>query len=241
MDTSLYVSLSSQVAMERRLNTIAHNVANISTVGFKAGKVRFEEVLGSRHSVSTSFVNQGQNHLSQLSGPIEQTGATYDFAIEGEAWFSMETPAGVIVSRDGRFKMDEAGGLVSMDGHAVLDAGGAPVQLNVAGGRPIVSVDGLITQDGKVASSIGLYEYAPTADFRRYGNSGIIAEAAPTPVESSGAVRVVQGYLEKSNVNPIAEMSSLIMVQRNFDNIATAIREGESSLKEAIRTLGSNT
>ena len=240
MDTGLYVSLSAQMALERRLNTIANNVANSNTTGFRAGKVRFEEVLDGIATKSPSFVSQGQSYLSPKSGGVTQTGAVLDFAVQGDVWFAAETSAGTIVTRDGRFKMAETGELLTMEGHKVLDAGGSPVQLNPAGGKPEVSRDGLVSQGGSQVSSIGVFEYQPTANFRRHGSSGIIAETPPEPVVNRSDVGVVQGFIEKSNVDAVAEMSKLIIVHRAFDNAAAAIRDTESSLDEAIRTLGSS-
>jgi len=238
MDSGLYVGLSSQMALERRLNTLAHNVANTNTTGFRAGKIRFEEVLDGVTKTSTSFVSQGQSFLSPVSGGIEETGAALDFAVKGDAWFSVNTPEGTIVTRDGRFKMQETGELVTIDGHAVLDSGGAAVQLNPAGGRPEVGGDGVITQGGATVGSIGLFEYQPGPNYRRYGNSGIIAETPPEPVVDRSDVGIVQGFVEQSNVNPVAEMSKLISVHRAFDNVAALIRDSEGALEEAIKTLG---
>ena len=239
MDTSLYVSLSSQMALERRLNTIANNVANTNTTGFRAGQIRFEEVLDGVSPKAPSYVSEGQSYLSPQAGSVTETGASLDFAIQGDAWFAAETPAGTIVSRDGRFKMQDTGELVTLEGHAVLDSGGSPIQLNPAGGPPEVAKDGIIRQDGRLVSSIGLFQYQPTAEFKRYGSSGIVAEAAPQPIVDKTGIGVLQGFVEDSNVNPIEEMSKLIIVHRTFDQIAASIRDTEASKEEAIRTLGS--
>lgn len=239
MDTSLYVSLSSQVALENRLNTIANNVANANTVGFRAGQVRFEEVLDGVDQQSPSFVNEGQSYLSTHGGGVTETGSSLDFAVQGEVWFAAESPAGTLVTRDGRFKMATTGELVTLEGHSVLDSGGAPIQLDPAAGPPVVSKDGIIRQNGAVAGSIGLFEYQPTANFQRFGASGIIAESAPQPAVDTVGVGVLQGFVEDSNVDPVAEMSKLIIVHRTFDQVAASIRDTEASKEEAIRTLGS--
>lgn len=239
METSLYVALSSQVALDKRLTTIANNVANSNTTGFRAGEVRFDEVLSGIAGGSTSFVSEGKSYLSSAKGSMERTGSSLDFAIQGDAWFAAQTPGGVIVTRDGRFRLNDVGELTTIDGHNVLDPGGAPVQLNPAGGTPTVQRDGFIVQDGVQVGAIGLYEYKPGADYKRFGNSGILAETPPIPAVDQAEVSVLQGYLEESNVNPVGEMSKLITLHRTFDNIAALIRDGESSFDQAIRTLGS--
>ena len=136
MENGLYVGLSSQIALEKRLNTIAHNIANSNTTGFRAGKVRFDEVLNGLTATSSSFVSEGKSYVSPASGGVEETGGNLDFAVQGDVWFAVETPAGTVVTRDGRFKMQETGELVTLDGHSVLDAGGAPIQLDPAAGIP---------------------------------------------------------------------------------------------------------
>ena len=238
MDSGLYVALSSQIALERRMNTLAHNVANINTTGFRAGTVRFEEVLTGIQTKSPTFVNEGQSYLRDINGGVEETGAALDFAIKGDAWFAVQTPAGTVVTKDGRFRMLETGDLVTLDGHPVLDAGGAAIQLNAADGRPTVTGDGVITQNGAIVAGLGLYSYDPGPDFKRYGNSGIIAEKAPQPIVDADNVGVLQGFLEESNVNPVGEMAKLIAVHRAFDNVAALIRDSEGALEEAIRTFG---
>lgn len=240
MDNSLYVALSSQVAIEQRLTTIAHNVANANTTGFRAGMVRFEEILTGVADSSKSFVSKGNSYVAQQGGALEQTGGSFDFAISGNAWFAVETAAGTVVTRDGRFHMNEVGELVTLDGNRVLDPGGSPIQLDPGGGVPVAQSDGLLMQNDVQVGAIGIYEYDPGANFRRHGSSGILAETPPVPVVDQVDVGVQQGYLEQSNVDPVSEMSKLIAVHRTFDNVAALIRDSESSMENAIRTLGSS-
>lgn len=238
MDTGLEIALSSQMALEQRLNTIANNVANANTIGFRAEKVRFEEVKTGFAPAASSFASKGHHYLSPMNGIAEQTGGQLDFAIQGDAWFAVETPAGTVVTRDGRFHMTAAGDLVTLDGHPVLDPGGAAIQLDPAAGAPVASKDGFLRQNGNQIGAIGLFEYLPTANFRRQGNSGIIAETPPEPAVNRTDIGLLQGYVERSNVNPVDEMTKLIALHRTFDNVAALIRDSESSLEEAIRSLG---
>ena len=212
--------------------------AKAYSIGIRANAYGYGDATVDAQGAVTSPAGPAILAQSQ-SGTVTETGASLDFAIQGDAWFAAQSDAGTIVTRDGRFKMAETGELVTLEGHSVLDAGGAPVQLNAAGGKPIVSNDGIVRQDGNVISSIGLFEYQPTADFRRHGRSGIIAESEPQPVVNTQGVGMLQGFVEESNVNPIEEMSKLIIVHRTFDQIAAAIRDTEGSQEKAIETLGS--
>ena len=238
MQTSLYVGISSQLALERRLNTIADNVANANTTGFRATEIKFDEVVQDLGSVDVSYVNEGNEFLSTMNGGFSQTGNPFDFAISGDGWFQLETPNGNVLTRDGRFNLSPAGELVNVDGYPVLDVGGAPIQLNPNADAPKVGKDGGIYQNNARVAQIGLYTADVNAGFVRAGSLGIITADQPEPVVDRTDIGVTQGFLEDSNVNPVAEMSQLIMVSRAFENASILMRDTEETLKEAIKTLG---
>ncbi len=234
MQSSLYVALSSQIALENRLNTLADNVANASTVGYRPTEIRFESLI----SNGSSFVSSGETYLSQSGGGLDQTKSMLDFAIQGDGWFAIETPAGQVLTRDGRFTISDQGELITLAGYPVLDPGGGRIQLNGNSAPPEASRDGLLRQDGVTVGSIGLYTLDTTAGFVRFENSGIIPNAKSEPIVDNPDTGVVQGYLEQSGVNAMSEMSRLIMVTRAFENAANLVKDSESSVKDAIRTLG---
>jgi flagellar basal-body rod protein FlgF len=241
MQSGLYVGISSQIALERRLNTIADNMANMNTVGFRSTEVKFDEVMTKTQNdlnAKVAFVTQGNDYLSGRNGELQQTGNALDFAVKGDAWFSLQTPAGQVLTRDGRFTMLETGELVSIKGFPVLDAGGAAIQLNRAGGEPVVGNDGTIRQDGQQVATLGLFTADVSQGYLRYENSGIIPTTAPQPVIDDFKVGVTQGYIEQSNVNGIGEMTQLIQVNRAFEGISSLMRDTEAQLNEAIKTLG---
>lgn len=241
MQSGLYVGVSSQIALERRLNTIADNMANMNTVGFRSTEVKFDEVLSKTQNdlnAKVAFVTQGNDYLSTRTGELQRTGNPLDFAIKGDAWFQIETPAGRVLTRDGRFTMDETGQLRSIRGFAVLDSGGSPIQLNREGGPPSVGADGIIRQNDVQVASLGLFTADVTKGFTRYENSGVITVEAPQAVLEGIENSVVQGYIEQSNVNGIREMTQLIQVNRAFESMSSLMRDSESALDDAIRTLG---
>ncbi|MBZ9732856.1 flagellar basal-body rod protein FlgF [Mesorhizobium sp. CA18] len=239
MQDSLYVALSSQIALERRLDTIADNVANASTIGFRATGVKFEDVVSGTGPKSVSFASSGKTYLSGAHGALTETGNPFDFAVQGDAWFAIETPAGTVMTRDGRFSMNENGELMSIEGYPVLDGGGAPIQLDPRNGPPKAGADGSLRQNDQLVGAIGLYNFDPGENFVRYGNSGVVPARTPEPVTDRSDVGVAQGFLEESNVNPVLEMTRLIQVQRAFENTAALMRQADSSTDDAIKTLGS--
>jgi len=240
MQGSLYVSLSSQIALERRLTTLADNVANATTTGFRATEVKFNEVLANTGSENVSFVDQGHDYLSTANGGLKNTGSQFDFALRGDAWFMIETPTGKMLTRDGRFTLTQEGQLVNIDGYPVLDPGEAPIQLDPDAEPPKAGRDGGLSQDGFRRGAIGLYKADLSQGFTRKASLGIVPVVPPEPlVDDVNSAGLVQGYVENSNVNAVAEMSRLIMISRAFENVSAMTNATESTLKEAIRTLGS--
>lgn len=238
MQTGYYVALSSQVALERRLNTLADNVANAGTVGYKAGEVTFDDVLTGLTAKAVSFVSPGADSYNIRAGALRETGNPFDFAVQGDAWFAVETEAGPMMTRDGRFTMRETGELVTLQGYPVLDPGGTPLVLDPLAGPPEVGADGMLQQNGQPVGAIGLFSFVPGPDSIRYGNSGFLPNSEPQPLVDMMDIGVVQGFVEESNVNPVEEMMRLIQVQRTFEQVTALMRDSDNAQKEAIKTMG---
>jgi flagellar basal-body rod protein FlgF len=234
-----YVGLSAQLALERRLESIAQNVANINTAGYRAEAVKFRTVLSqAMGQAPVAYASPGDSYISREAGALTQTGNPLDVAVEGDVWLAMQTPAGTVYSRDGRMKILETGELVTLNDHPVLDAGGAPILLDPVGGTPQIARDGMITQDGLEVGAIGLFAIDEGAHLTRYDNSGVIPDRPAEPALDFTATGVVQGFVEGANVNPVLELTKLIMVSRSFESATSAVEQSDSAQREAIRALG---
>lgn len=238
MQNGIYLSLSSQLALNRRLETVANNVANTSTAGYRAEEIKFESLISPNTNNPTAFASIGDTYLSTTSGEIVQTGNPLDVAIQGPGYLAMTTPGGVAYTRDGRFRMMPAGDLQTLNGYPVLDAGGAPIQLDPNGGPPTIAKDGTISQSGRTIGQLGLFLMDPAAKLKRYDNSGVVPDRAAIPSLDFTRVGVNQGYMERSNVNPVMEISRLIMIQRQFEAVTNAIGDTENTMTEAVKSLG---
>jgi len=239
MQNGLYVALSAQVALQKRLETVAANVANMNTVGYRADGVTFSEQLAKAGDVNLSYVSPGSDYISKKAGALIPTGNPLDVAIQGEGWFAVNSGGSVIYTRDGRMKLSETGALQNLNGAAVLDAGGAPIQLDPAGGQPSISGDGMITQNGVQTGAIGLFALDDAAKLTRAGQSGFTSDKPGQAIIDFTQNSIVQGLVEGANVNPIEEMTKLIAITRNFDGVANEVTQSESSLTDAIKALGS--
>jgi flagellar basal-body rod protein FlgF len=238
MQAGLYVNLSGQIALDRRLSTIANNVANSGTVGYRAEELKFETMLSMMSKNPTAFSTAGESFISERSGGLNKTGNPLDVAVQGKGWLAIQTPSGTAYTRDGRMQLLESGELQTLNGYPILDAGNAPILLDPAAGTPKITHDGMITQNGRKIGAIGLFAVDPSNGYTRTENSAIVPVNAATPVVSFASDGIVQGFVEESNVNPVAEMTNLIMVTRAFDGLQTSIDESEQSLKKAIQVLG---
>lgn len=239
MESALYVSLSAQAARMRRLETIASNIANSQTVGFRGTQVRFEELVQKSAEGDVSYSSQGVEYLDETQGGLDSTGNPLDFAVRGDAWFGVQTPAGIAMTRDGRFTMSPEGQLQSLAGNPVLDPGGAPIQLNPAGGPPELGADGFIRQGGNQVGAIGLFSFDAQPGFQRAGGSGILINGDPQPIVDSPDVGIVQGHVEQSNIDPLREITQLIQLQRTFEEAASLQETSEQSLDKTIQALDS--
>lgn len=237
MPSQLYVAYSAQLALERRLETIANNMANISSAGYRAEEVSFEEIVSRTSQEGVSFVSRGKEHLSLRSAETVSTGNPFDIAVRGDAWLAIQTQAGPAYTRDGRLRLSETGELQTVTGFPLLDTSGSPLQLDPNGPAPMISADGTVTQNTARVGSIGLFTMDPDAKLRRGAGSSVTPDLEPTAELDFNRNGIAQGVIEQSNVSPIAELSRLIALQRSFEAVTSMIRESETALQEAMRAL----
>jgi flagellar basal-body rod protein FlgF len=239
MQSTLYVALSAQVALQDRLDTIAQNVANGNTAGYRGTEVKFDTVLSDLSTDPVAFVSSSSQVTRLAPGALVKTGNPLDVAVKGDGWLSVGTPQGPVYTRDGRMQMTASGALVTLSGTPVLDAGGTPIQLDQSAGQPEIAPDGTISQGGKRTGILGLFSLPSNAKLTRVAG-GFTSSVPATAVADFSANGVVQGFMEQSNVDPISEITRLVYVQRAFEGVSAAVQAAEASFKNAIQTLGSS-
>jgi flagellar basal-body rod protein FlgF len=237
MQSSFNVTLSSQMSLDRRITTIAENVANLSTIGYRATGVTFESVLSNAAGASTAYVASGKDYISRAPGALVKTDNPLDLAINGDAWFAIRTPEGVAYTRDGRMRMADSGELQTINGYPVLDAGSAPITLDPTLGPPTIFHDGMISQRDRQVGAIGLFDIDPQASLTRAPNSGVIPSRPATAIINFINNGMVQGHLENANVNPVSEITRLILAHRGFEHAASAYDMMDNSHRTAVRML----
>ena len=238
MSSGMYVSLSGQLALEQRLQSIANNVANMNTGGYRAEGVKFDSVISRAGGIDVAYAGQGESYVSRRAGPMTPTGNPLDVAVQGEGWLAIETPAGTAYTRDGRMHLSQEGELKTVSGYRVLDRGGAPILIDPGAGAVVISDDGMIAQEGRQVGALGLFLISEQATLARHDNSAVIPDITPEPVVDLVGNGVRQGFVEGANVNPVQEMTRLIAVSRAFEAAAAAVREQEDTAQQVIRVLG---
>ncbi len=196
MQSALYVSLSGQVTLEKRLETIANNLANMKTAAFRADAVKFETAMSRAASQPVAFATPGDNFISRKPGSVTNTGNTLDVAVVGHAWMAFTGSAGTVYTRDGRMQIGTNGELQTVAGYPVLDAGGTPILVDPEGGPLTIARSGAITQGPNQVGQLGLFEIPAAAKLERYGNSGVIPDRAATAALDFTINGFQQGFVE---------------------------------------------
>ena len=249
MENMLLVGLSRQMTLERQLDVVANNVANVNTNGFKADKSLFEEYLASnahednfaRPDRRVSFVQDRGTYRDFSQGPAEQTKNPLDVAIDGNGFLVVQTPAGERYTRNGGLQINTQGQLVTASGLPVLGTGGPivfqpgdkEITINGDGG---VSVREGVNRVDSLRGKLRLVSFAQAQSLLKEGSNLYSAGAGANPQPATN-IKVRQGYIEKSNVNSVLEMSQMIEVTRAYTQMATLLQTQSDLHKSAIEKL----
>ncbi len=215
MENIGYTTLTRQAGLMREMQVVANNLANSATTGFRQEGLIFAEfVQRTGDGPSISMARANVRNTSMLQGALIQTNGTLDFAVEGDGFFLIETPAGERLTRAGNFALSAEGDLVTNDGFRVLDAGGAPVFVPPDATDLGVSPDGTVSADGRPLGQIGLIKPVDRIDLIREDGVMFRTEGDIEPVIDG---RILQGFLEGANVDPVGQIARMIEVQRAYE------------------------
>ncbi len=253
MNLSLYSAASGMEAQQLNLNTIANNLANVNTPGFKRSKIEFQDLLyqkprasgtdsGGGNIVPTGIeIGNGARVASTskvfTQGQLTSTGEKLDIALQGDGFFEIQRADGTLAyTRDGSFKLNAQGQVVTTDGLPVL-SGFQPIP---AGASSVaLAEDGTVTvqtASGTQSFRLTLTRFANPSGLRSLGGNLYEETAASGTPESGnpaeqGFARTIQGYIETSNVNIVEEMVNLIVAQRAYEVNSKSIQASDEMLQ----------
>lgn len=227
MESGYYAALTGLLARSQALDSVADNLANAGTAGFRAERDYFRDALvGSQanNSQLNGVVNNygvlGGTMLDLGQGPIRETGNPLDLAIQGHGFFAIKGASGISYTRDGRLQRATNGQLVAANGDPVLNPKGKPIVLPA--GRPIVGSDGTISVDGAVVGKIGIFDFAGAGDLKAEG-SGLYRPVGSAKLAAGKDFSLRQGALEGSNQDVIHGTTELILVERQAQMMEKAL------------------
>jgi len=221
MYKGIYIALSGSLQKQNQIDTITHNVANVSTTGFKKGRISFHECLVSRISgIADSDDGKSMTNLTEIRtdyspGAHFTTGNQLDVALVGKGFLSLE---GDRYTRAGALLIDREGFLVTTTGRKILGAGG-PIQIP-PGGKAGISPGGQVSSGGTVIDTLRIVDFEDTTSLVALANGEY--RSADAPVASTASVS--SGHLEASNVDAVKEMVQMITTVREFEIYQKAIR-----------------
>lgn len=218
MGSGYYAASTAMMARNQELDAIANNLANVSTVGYRAEKESFSAVMAD--AGGGSELNQAINNFGVMSdvtldlsqGAMQKTGNELDMAIDGSGFFAVQTAQGEAYTRDGSFQVSSKRELVTAAGDPVLGDNG-PITL--LPGPVSISPDGTISSNGAVAGKLKIVQFPAGTQIESLGGTYYSAPGATAEPATGSDVR--QGVLESSNVNPIMAMVQLVTLQRTAE------------------------
>jgi len=208
-------------SLTREFDTIAHNLANVSTTGYKRRCHSFGDALASQggtEGTSDGGEASGPSLFDFSQGTLKETGRTLDVGLYGKGFFVIETPEGPLYTRHGVFRTNQNGQIVDVEGRVVGGAGGPlaiPVETDIS--QVTIGYDGRVSAGGEEVGQFQIVDFPEKEDqlvavglncFR------VPEDVAPTAVED---IVVRQGCQESSNVEMIDELVSMIMVTRTYE------------------------
>jgi flagellar basal-body rod protein FlgF len=226
MDSGYYAACTALMSRMQALDTVADNLANLSTSGYRSQHNIFQSVLAGMKGSSGSPLNQALNdygvlggtRLDSSQGTLQRTGNDHDMAIEGPGFFVVKSRSGEVYTRDGSFQVSRDNQLVTAAGDPVLGENG-PV--TILDGPFTVSSDGTISVNGAIAGKLKLVEFDPGTPLQSQGQTYYSAPGGSPSAGQSSTVR--QGALESSNVSAVSSVVELITVQREAEMMQRAL------------------
>ena len=245
MFKGFYNLTSGMLSQERRLDIVANNMTNTATAGYKTDRYTdstFEEYLVSRIDQGrTSTQLGGESYIlapSQVytdftQGVFETTGLPLDFAIQGDGFFAVETADGVAYTRAGNFCLDDEGYLCLAEQGRVLNPAGDPILL-ITDDITADAQGGLYTGDGGLLGQIGVFTFADNAQLERNDQGLFVNGGQPTGTVGT----VVQKSLERSNVDLVQQMVSMMTSQRALQSAAQLTKIYDEVMTKSTTNLG---
>ncbi len=232
MDNSGYVALSHQMVLQRQMEVIAHNIANANTGAYKSDTTLFETFLmDGGNNKKIAYVQDFGVLINFREGQLESTGNQLDLAIQGPGFLVAQTANGVAYTRAGHLTVNQRGELSTEQGDAILDENRRPIIVaDPALGNVMINPDGTVAVDDARPVRLLMVEFDNPQQLRRRGAGYFVTDAPERP---SAGTRVIQGMIERSNVEPVLELAAMIETSRAYQH-SNKLMETEHELQRKM-------
>ncbi|HEY4295437.1 MAG TPA: flagellar basal-body rod protein FlgG [Paraburkholderia sp.] len=255
MNRSLYIAATGMNAQQAQMDVISNNLANVSTNGFKGSRAVFEDLLyqtirqpGANSTQQTELpsgiqlgtgVQQVATERLYTQGNLQQTGSSYDVAINGAGFFQVQMPDGTTAyTRDGSFQPNAQGQLVTSSGYQVIPAITIPPNATslTIGSDGVVSIKVAGSNNSQQLGSMQIATFVNPAGLDAKGEN-LFAETSSSGAPNvsqpglNGAGSLDQGYVEASNVNVVQELVNMIQTQRAYEINSKAVTTSDQMLQ----------
>jgi flagellar basal-body rod protein FlgG len=231
----LYSAAAGMSAQQEQIDAIGNDLANVSTTGYKAQRVGFQDLLYNQVNQAGTATTTGAGAVASIigrdgaQGTLQQTGQPLDLAIEGEGYFQVKLSSGQLsLTRNGALSVDSQGHLVTDDG-SLLDP---PITLppKVSAGEVTIASDGTVSAGTTKLGQIKIFTVAAPDKLLADGHGGFTTSAASGAAKAATGFQLQQGALEGSNVDMGSEMVTMMSTQRNYQLASTAIKTQDQML-----------
>lgn len=244
MQNTTYVALSQQMALSRQMDVIANNIANSSTPAFKVENSAFKEYLvKGAGKQPVSYVFDTGVYRDMRPGNFSKTDNPLDVAIEGNGYFTVNTPDGPRYTRNGHFQLSADGTVVTSQGYPVMTDTNQPLQALPGTAKIQIAEDGTVTSiigDGTINSGsapigrIGLAQFANPQQLVSAADGLYVASETPS-IDTTSTLK--QGMVEESNVQSVVELTRLLSIQRAYNSAQQMIDGEDTRVKGALDKL----
>ena len=248
----LYSSGSGMLDRAARQDVIANNIANSDVPGFKRDGLFLKELGEVRRKGSGAFPVWRQNRIGGAfidfeQGSLRQTNSKRHFALNGPGFFQIRTPQGDVYTRNGEFSVNNDGVLVTNLGYPVLSDRGQEIQLE--GPDFVVNEDGEVLYGGALTANLAIHDFEKDQDgyyqdpdgmtrLERKQNGFFVPRPGVQQVRKPAETKVLQGFLEESNTEPILQMVDMVQLYRTYEADQRVIRAQDETLTRAVNDVG---
>jgi len=244
MIQGIYTTVSGMIPRMNQQKNIANNIANVNTHGFKKGSLFLRQLITAQYALDHAMGNERTEvpeefRVDYKQGTFDKTGSIYDIALNGPGFLRVRDNAGnVHYTRNGRFYLDPDGNMINSGGMFLLNERNDVIRIQ---GRNVkIMTNGEIYEEGELTDTIGLADF-DTNDYQTLNSIGMglfAKPAAVNEVQTNPETKMLQGFLEDSNVDPILAMVDMIELFRSFELGQKSIQIQDMTLQRVITEVG---